>query len=69
VIDSILHSTALTVQYLTGRARLSGVETEFRYAVVYTLREGRIFRVKEYRDREAALAALCLDAEGASPGS
>jgi ketosteroid isomerase-like protein len=59
----------VAVQYLTGRARLSGVETEFRYAVVYTLREGRIFRVKEYRDREAALAALGLDAEGASPGS
>ena len=36
------------VQHLTGRARQSGVETDLRYAVVYTLHEGKIARVREY---------------------
>jgi ketosteroid isomerase-like protein len=50
----------IAVQHVTGRARLSGVETELRYAVVYTLREGKIVRVKEYRNREQALDAVGL---------
>ena len=50
----------IAVQHVTGRARLSGVETELRYAVVYTLREGKIVRVREYRDREQALEAVGL---------
>ena len=48
------------VQHVTGRARLSGVETELRYAVVYTLRDGRIVRGREYADRQQALKALGL---------
>ena len=50
----------VAVQHLTGRARLSGVETELRYAVVYTLCERKIARVREYRDREEALDAVGL---------
>jgi ketosteroid isomerase-like protein len=50
----------IAVQHVTGRARLSGVETELRYAVVYTLRDGKIVRVKEYRNREQALDAVGL---------
>lgn len=46
--------------HVTGRARLSGVETELRYAVVYTLRDGKIVDVREYADREQALAAVGL---------
>ena len=34
------------------------METELRYAVVYTLREGKIVRGREYMDREQALAAV-----------
>jgi ketosteroid isomerase-like protein len=48
----------VAVQYVTGRARLSGAETELRYVVGYRLREGRIVRVREYRDREQALGAV-----------
>jgi len=48
------------VQHLTGRARQSGVETDLRYAVVYTLHEGKIARVREYRDRAEALEAAGL---------
>ena len=51
----------VAAQRLTGRARLSGVETELRYAVVYWLREGKIVRVREYRDREQALEAVGLE--------
>jgi ketosteroid isomerase-like protein len=47
----------LAVQRATGRAKASGVETENRYAVVYTLREGKIVRGREYMDRKQALEA------------
>ena len=48
----------LALQRATGRARLSGVETEIRFAVVYTVRDGRIVRGREYMDRAKALDAL-----------
>jgi ketosteroid isomerase-like protein len=48
----------LAVQRATGRAKASGVETEIRYAVVYTLREGKIVRGREYMDRKQALEAV-----------
>jgi ketosteroid isomerase-like protein len=50
----------VAVQHVTGRAKLSGVETELRYAVVYTLRDGKILRAREYSDREQALQAVGL---------
>jgi ketosteroid isomerase-like protein len=50
----------VAVHHMTGRARLSGVETELRYAVVYTLRDGKIVRGREYRDRDQALKAAGL---------
>jgi ketosteroid isomerase-like protein len=48
----------VAVQQMTGRARLSGVETEIRYAVVYTLRGRKIVRGREYFDRTEALKAV-----------
>jgi uncharacterized protein len=45
------------VQHVTGRARLSGVATELQYAVLYTLRDGKIVRGREYADRQQALEA------------
>jgi uncharacterized protein len=50
----------LAVQHATGRAKASGIETELRYAVVYTVRDGRITRGREYIDRAAALEAVGL---------
>jgi uncharacterized protein len=50
----------IAVQHMTGRARLSGIETELRYAVVYTLRERKIIRIREYLNREQALEAAGL---------
>jgi ketosteroid isomerase-like protein len=50
----------VTVQLASGRARVSGIPTEIRYAVVYTLRDGKIVRGREYFDREQALEAVGL---------
>ncbi|MCW3029889.1 MAG: hypothetical protein JWM66_22 [Solirubrobacterales bacterium] len=50
----------LAVLHVTGRAKLSGIETELRYAVVYTLRGGKVVRVREYATREDALEAAGL---------
>jgi ketosteroid isomerase-like protein len=49
----------VSVQRATGRAKASGVETELRYAVVYTLREGLVGG-REYMDKEQALEAVGL---------
>jgi ketosteroid isomerase-like protein len=46
--------------HVTGRARLSGIKTELRYAVVYTVSDGRITRGREYADRDDALKAVGL---------
>jgi ketosteroid isomerase-like protein len=50
----------LAVQRATGRAKASGVETELRYAVVYTLRDGKIARGREYIDRATAIETVGL---------
>ena len=50
----------LAVQHVTGRAKASGVETELRYAVIYTVRDGKIARGREYGDRAEALEAAGL---------
>jgi ketosteroid isomerase-like protein len=51
----------LAVQRAAGRAKLSGAETEIRFAVVYTVRDGRIVRGREYIDRGEALNALSAE--------
>jgi ketosteroid isomerase-like protein len=51
----------LAVQRISGRAKLSSVETQLRYAVIYTLRDGMIVRGREYSDREHALQAVGLE--------
>ena len=50
----------LAVQRVTGRTKASGVGTELRYAVVYTVRDGKITRGREYIDRTTALEAAGL---------
>jgi uncharacterized protein len=50
----------VAVQRMTGRAKVSGVETEIRFSVVYTLRDGKIVRGREYMTKEQALAAVGL---------
>jgi ketosteroid isomerase-like protein len=43
-----------------GRAKLSGVETDETFGVVFTLRDGKIARGREYRTRDRALEAAAL---------
>jgi ketosteroid isomerase-like protein len=50
----------VSVQRITGRARGSGVETELRYAVVNTVRNGKLVRGREYWTRAEALEAVGL---------
>lgn len=45
-------------QRAAGRAKISGAETELVYAVVYTVRDGKIVRGREYASLEQALEAV-----------
>jgi ketosteroid isomerase-like protein len=47
-------------QRLSGRAKHTGIETELTFFVIYTIREGRFVRVREYATREEALEAAGL---------
>jgi ketosteroid isomerase-like protein len=44
----------------SGRAKLSGIETKLTYAVVYTIRDRKIARGREYATRKEALEAAGL---------
>jgi ketosteroid isomerase-like protein len=50
----------IAVLRISGRAKLSGVETDLTYAALYTIREGKIARGREYWTREEALEAAGL---------
>src|SRR5205085_3550657 len=47
----------LAQQEVTGRAKLSGAETQLRYSVVYTIRDGKAVRGREYATVREALTA------------
>jgi ketosteroid isomerase-like protein len=44
----------------TGQAKGSGLPTEGEFADVWTLRDGRVVRLDQYRERTTALEALGL---------
>jgi ketosteroid isomerase-like protein len=44
----------------SGRAKLSGVETDLTHAALYTFRDGKIARGREYWTRDEALEAAGL---------
>jgi ketosteroid isomerase-like protein len=44
----------------SGRAKLSGVEADLTYAALYTFRDGKIARGREYWTKEQALEAAGL---------
>ena len=50
----------LAVHRISGRAKLSGVETDLTYAALYTIRDGKIARGREYATRDQALEAAGL---------
>ena len=50
----------LVCQRLSGRAKQSGIDTQLSFAVVYTIRDGRVVRAREYATREEAVKASGL---------
>jgi ketosteroid isomerase-like protein len=50
----------VVVAYHHGRGRTSGVNVDTRFYEVYTLREGKVWRVDEYTERDEALEAAGL---------
>jgi ketosteroid isomerase-like protein len=52
----------VSVQRVSGTAKLSGVPTELVYGVVYTVRDGKIVRGREYATRDEAFEAAGLPA-------
>jgi len=56
-VEAIGDDHVLALGRVAGRARASGVETELRVAVLYTVRDGRIVRGREYLTEDEALAA------------
>ena len=50
----------VTVLRFGGRAKLSGVETYITFAIVYTVRDGKLARGREYATRAEALEAAGL---------
>jgi ketosteroid isomerase-like protein len=50
----------IAIMRIAGRAKLSGVETDLTFAAVYTIRDGKIARGREYWTREDALEAAGL---------
>jgi ketosteroid isomerase-like protein len=50
----------LSIQRVKGRAKLSGTETDLRYAAVNTVRDRKVVRVREYMSVEGALEAAGL---------
>jgi ketosteroid isomerase-like protein len=54
--------TVVSVQRVSGTAKLSGVPAELVYGVVYTVRDGLIASGREYATREQALEAAGVTA-------
>jgi ketosteroid isomerase-like protein len=52
--------TVVTIERYGGRARLSGVETDQTEVEVFTIRDGKIARGREYATREEALEVAGL---------
>jgi ketosteroid isomerase-like protein len=50
----------VAVVRLSGRAKASGIETDLTFAVLYTVRDGKLARGREYETREGALEAAGL---------
>ncbi len=50
----------IAVLRISGRAKLSGVEADLTYAALYTIRDGKLVRGREYWTKEQALEAAGL---------
>ena len=60
-LRDVADDRVLAIQRLKGRAKLSGIEVELRYAGVNTVRDGKVVRAREYLRVEDALKAVGLE--------
>jgi ketosteroid isomerase-like protein len=51
----------VVMQVFRGKGKSSGVETEGKTAVFFTMRDGKVARMEGYWDRDAALRAAGID--------
>ena len=54
-------SQVVAVIRIGGHAKLSGVETDLTFGMLYTIRDGRIFKGREYPTRGEALEAAGIE--------
>ena len=59
-LRDVADDRVLAIQRLNGRAKLSGTGTDLRYAVVNTVRDGKVVRGREYLSLDQALEAVGL---------
>jgi ketosteroid isomerase-like protein len=57
----------IVMWHVTGTAKASGVPTEMRLTMVFTIRAGRIVRSREYMTKDEALAAVAQESHGSTP--
>jgi len=53
-------NNVIAITRVSGRAKLSGVNTDLTYAALYTFRDGKVVRGREYWTRDEALEAAGL---------
>ena len=58
ILDAGEH--VLVMVHHSGRGKISGIEVDQRFAMVWTLRDGRAVRMEMYPTREEALEAMSL---------
>ena len=53
-------NNVIAITRVSGHAKLSGVNTDLTYAALYTFRDGKVVRGREYWTRDEALEAAGL---------
>jgi ketosteroid isomerase-like protein len=51
----------VVMQHGSGKSKRTGIPVDMRYAVVYTVQDGKIVRGREYATRDEALKAVGLE--------
>ena len=51
----------VVMQHASGKSKRTGIPVDMRYAVVYTVQDGKIVRGREYATRAEALKAVGLE--------
>jgi ketosteroid isomerase-like protein len=72
ITPDVLHADSdivVVLAHIKGRGKLSGVEVEARLAQVWTVRGGKVVRMKYYHDKTEAFEAVGLSEQDAHADS